>query len=116
MPAKKGRPKPPGSGRKKGNGITKISVDVVKAWRDAGKPSPLQVMLNAMEEELRDEVNIGLGRQNRRAFPYATACAVYFHPKPLTQVSVSATDAGTTAREIWAAVRGMDTVTGGGQG
>lgn len=62
MAARKGRPKPPGSGRKKGNGVTKISVDVVKAWRDAGKPSPLQVMLNAMEEELVDPDNVQHGR------------------------------------------------------
>jgi len=114
--AHKGQPKTPGSGRrKKGTTreIARISAPTIKAWREAGKPEPLQVMLHAMEEELHDIENRRFGRQNRRAFPYATACAVYFHAKPQAQVDVSIATPQETAAHIMGALREIDRVSSG---
>lgn len=87
--------------------VRRQSADVIKAWRDSGQPVPLQVMLDAMLEELRDPVNIQRGNCNRKAFPYAVAAAVYFHPKPQATLGLSFNDPGEAAMEIAAAVRAM---------
>lgn len=114
--ARKGQPKTPGSGRKR-RGTTREtarkSAPTVQAWRETGKPEPLLVMLRAMEEELTDTENVRLARENRRAFPYATACAVYFHAKPQAQVDVSVKDPKETASQILSAIREIDQLTCG---
>ena len=114
--ARKGQPKTPGSGRKRrgtARETARKSAPIVKAWRDAGNAEPLEVMLRAMEEELSDEQNLRLSRQYRRAFPYASACAVYFHAKPAAQVDLGVSDAEHTARDICAALREIERVTSG---
>ena len=116
--AYKGQPKTPGSGRKQSGTARETarqSAPTVKAWREAGKPEPLEVMLRAMDEELSDAENVRSGRQHRRAFTYASACAAYFHAKPQAQVDVSVANPQDTAAAIMAAIREMDRVTGGGK-
>lgn len=66
---------------------------------------PLQVMLEAMEEELRDPEGIASGRSKRNAFKYAEVCAPFFHAKPVATQPVSFPDASAAAAEIMAMLR-----------
>jgi hypothetical protein len=116
--AKKGQPKTLGSGRKpRGTAreTARRSAPTIKAWREAGMPEPLEIMLRAMREELHDEDNVRLHREHRRAFPYASACAVYFHAKPQAQLDVNLANPQETAAEIVAAIREIDLLTGSGK-
>lgn len=111
MSRPKGSEKTPGSGRKLGQGTHKRnSVDVVKEWRESGQPVPLMVMLRAMQEELEDAENIRHRRQNRRAFPYANAAAVYFHAKPTATIGIHV-NPNEAAQEIMAALREVEDTT-----
>jgi hypothetical protein len=113
MAAKKGSRKPAGAGTQLGSSpARRSSIDVIKSWRDDGHPAPLEVMLLAMKEELEDEENVRLGRANRRAFPFAVAAAVYYHPKPQAQFGLQIHDPGATARDIMSALRDADDTIG----
>ena len=84
------------------------SVDVVHDWLNSGKPSPLLVLLEAMDEELNDEANKAAGRCARRAAVYANMAAPYFHAKPQAVFNPGAGDPYEMARKIKAYLIGMD--------